>query len=77
MIKATGRTESGRKVLILGLSFANLKRLQAGDEIAFDATPYGYDGEIVIMAKRDEQTLAAMVRRNNPDVVEHKEPGAP
>ena len=77
MIKATGTSNTGKEVLLLGLSFLNLKRLQAGDPIMFDATPYGYDGQIFIFADKDEETMAKSIRRNNPDVVTHEEPNAP
>jgi hypothetical protein len=77
VIKSTGHNRRGERVLILGLSFQNLTRLKAGDPIIFDATPYGYSGQIMIMSMKDEATMAAMIRTDNPGVVEHKEPGAP
>ena len=76
MIKATGSV-NGRPALILGLSFGNLDRLRAGDPTQFDGTPYGYPGTIVIFAGRNEATMAAIIRNNNPGVAEHAEKDAP
>lgn len=59
MIKAKGTNERGQGVLILGLSRANCSRLLAGMPIKFDATPYGFDMEIMICAGPDEHAIAA------------------
>lgn len=77
MIKATGRDENGTGVLLLGLSYKNLKRLQADEPITFDATPYGYAGKIMIFAGPTEESMVRMIERGNPDLKKHVEPGAP
>lgn len=58
MIKATGTNERGQKVLIIGLTRANCSRLLADMPITFDATPYGFDMEVLICAGADEMVLA-------------------
>ena len=77
MIKATGQDEDGKPVLLLGLSYRNLKRLQADEPIAFDASPYGYPGRIIIFAGPTEEAMARQIVRDNPNVVRHVEPDAP
>jgi hypothetical protein len=74
MIKATLRDESGAPVLVLGLSYRNLKRLQADEPIMFDGAPYGYPGNIFIFAGPTEASMARIIERFNPGVVE---PDAP
>lgn len=76
MIKATGTYTDGTPILMLGLSYRNLKRLQ-GEPIVFDATPYGYPGRIMIFAGPTEASMARMIELQNPGVVKHEEPDAP
>ena len=77
MIKAAGTNEKGERLLLLGLSFRNLDLLREGHPIRIDATPYGYAGEIVIAAAKDEATMAASIRAGNPGVAQHEEPAEP
>jgi hypothetical protein len=77
MIKATGSDEDGEPVLLLGLSYKNLKRLQADEPIMFDGSPYGYPGKIMIFAGPTEAAMARMIENNNPGVVKLVEPDAP
>jgi hypothetical protein len=75
MIKAKGTDADGRKTLVLGLSFQNLKRLQAGDPIVFAADEYGYAGTIMLFAGKDEATMAKMLTEGNPGIKTHFEKG--
>lgn len=77
MIKATGSDKDGKPVLLLGLTYQNLKRLQADEPITFDGSPYGYQGKIMIFAGPTEASMARMIQRDNPTVVTHIEPDAP
>lgn len=74
MIKAAGTDSEGKPVLLLGLSYANLKRLQADEPIIFDGVPYGYPGRIMIFAGATEESMARKIERENPKVVKHIEP---
>ena len=75
MIKARGTGPDGRTVLILGLSHGNLDRLRANDPIQFDGAPYGFDGNIVIFAGKDEFAMGAMIQGKNPGIRTHLEEG--
>ena len=77
MIKATGTNDKGERILMLGLSHRNLDLLRDGKPIRFDGTPYGYGGEIILFAGKDEATMAASIRARNPGIEEHEEPDAP
>lgn len=61
MIKARGTNEKGKPLLLLGLSFGNIERLMDDKPIRFDGTPYGFQGEIMIMAGKDEQAIARKI----------------
>lgn len=63
MIKAKGTTADGRDVLVLGLSYANLRRLQADEPIRFNAKPYGLDIDVVIFAGATEMSMAKLITR--------------
>ena len=69
MLKARG-TMSGREALTFGLSYGNLDRLRAGDPIEFDGRDIGIDAIVRIFSMRDEATMADMLRRSNPGIVE-------
>jgi hypothetical protein len=77
VIKATGTYADGSPVLLLGLSYRNLKALQGDEPIVFDGTPYGYPGKIVIFAGPTEASMARKIERDNPGIVKHIEPDAP
>lgn len=77
MIKAVGSDEDGKPVLLLGLSYKNLKRLQADEPISFDGSTYGYPGRIMIFAGPTEESMARMIRNTNPGVTEYTEKDAP
>lgn len=74
MIKANGRNGDGTRVLLLGLSYANLRRLKEDEPIEFDGTPYGYPGRIMIYSGPTEASMARMLVRDNPGIVTHVEP---
>lgn len=71
MLKGIIHTGS-RRVLLLGLSAENIKRLQAGSPIFFEATDVPGEGErvawdgkcdgVAIIAGEDEDAIAADVR---------------
>lgn len=75
MIKARGTGSNGREFVLLGLSHKNLDRLREGRPIQFDGTPYGFPGDVVILADVDEQTLAEKLV--GPDTKVRTEEGAP
>lgn len=77
MIKATGHNSAGTRVLLLGLTYANLRRLKEDEPIEFDGTPYGYPGNIMIYAGPTEAAMGRKLIRDNPGVVTHVEPDAP
>lgn len=58
MIKATGTHRDGRPVLVIGLSAENVRRLQAGNPILFDARELGLDHWVTIIAGETEAALA-------------------
>jgi hypothetical protein len=58
MIKAKAITGEGRRVAIFGLSHENLARLVADEPIRFDATEFGFPGDVVILAGKTEDDIA-------------------
>lgn len=59
MIKFTAKTADGRKLLGLGLSHENLKRLKANKPIRFKGEPLGLDGiDVLIFAGATEISMA-------------------
>lgn len=68
MIKAAG-THDGRPLIILGLSHENLARLVADEPILFDATTLGFDGNVLIVAGKTEDDIAASLP--TPKVIHH------
>lgn len=62
MIKACGEV-GGRTMMLLGLSGENMTRLMAGEPILFDATPFGFDGNVVIVGGRTEQDITDELRK--------------
>ena len=59
MLKAVGTLPTGRKIFLIGLSWANLDRLRADQPIKFDgAQVYGLDGDVIILAGESEQAMA-------------------
>lgn len=78
MIKASGTNERGQPFLVLGLTRANCSRLLAGMPIKFDATPYGFAGEILICAGATEQDLAValMGSMDDPRIKSDPDPDA-
>ncbi len=60
MLRAVTRNEeSDRPTLVMGLSAENVRRLQAGKPISFDARELGIDCNIVIFAGETEDAMAA------------------
>lgn len=49
MMRASGRTEDGRPLLVIGLERGNIERLQAGNPIKFDMAQHGIEGECLIV----------------------------
>jgi hypothetical protein len=74
MIKARGEGKDGRPVLILGLSHGNIGALVSGRPIKFDAKPYGFDGEILIFAGKDEKEMGDVIRSIDPEVPTFNDP---
>lgn len=75
MIKARGTNEKGKPLLLLGLSFGNIERLMDDQPIRFDGTPYGFQGEIMIVAGKDERAIAQRIAGPETKVI--PEDGAP
>lgn len=69
MIKAVAHNEAGSKILILGLSTANLEKLQEGKPIAFPTTELekavGFE-MIVILWGDTEQEIVEAIRKDWP-----------
>lgn len=57
MIKMSGVGKNGRKIIILGITDENIRRLRDGKPIHIHADSLGIFGEIVILAGKDEATL--------------------
>lgn len=49
MMRASGKTEDGRPLLVIGLEAGNIVRLKAGQPIRFDMAPHGITGDCVIV----------------------------
>lgn len=65
MIKFTMTGKNGRKLIGLGLSAENIKRLRAADPIFFDAGEVGLDGyDVLIMAGDTEDTISADLQKH-------------
>lgn len=62
MSKACGEV-GGRPMMLFGLSGENVTRLMAGEPILFDATPFGFDGNVVIVGGRTEQDITDELRK--------------
>jgi hypothetical protein len=62
MIRAGGKSGDGRPILFLGLSRANCDRLLDDQPIAFDASAFGFDGRIVLVAGESEETITRQLR---------------
>jgi hypothetical protein len=58
MLKLRGDDEDGRPVLIFGLSYENLRRLKAGQPIAFRLNELGLAGSVIIAAGPTEEHIA-------------------
>ncbi len=65
MILASGTVESGRAVLIVGLSRGNIEHLLNGRPIHKVEVP-GYDGELIVMFGESEAELEAEVMLLSP-----------
>jgi hypothetical protein len=78
MIKATGRGQNGKSLLVIGLSFANLDRLRAGpldDYIPIDGAELGLSHDILIISGRTEADMADLVSQAlTPDAKVHVDP---
>lgn len=64
MIKAMATGPDGKKLLVLGLSFANLEKFRAGPGdtyIKISGTEVGLPVDIMIISGRTEADLASMV----------------
>lgn len=70
MLRAAGRSSSGKPLIILGLEEGNVTRLRAGQPIHFYAGELGFDGEIVIMLGKDAESIARQLEpARSPDAV--------
>ncbi len=59
MIKFTAATADGRKLLGLGLSHENMKRLKANKHNRFKVEPLGQDGnDVLIFAGKTEASMS-------------------
>ena len=64
MIKATGTGPNGRKLLLIGLSFANLERFKQqplDTFIRIDGAEMGLDFDVTIISGRTEADMADLV----------------
>lgn len=78
MIKVSGLTTAGRKMILLGLEEMNIERMRAGDPIHIHADALGFPGEIIIIVGKDaaalQETLAPLVGPNTVVNDESKRP---
>lgn len=78
MIKATGLGPTGERLLVIGLSFANLDRLRAGpldDYIPIKGSEMGLPFDVMIISGRTEADMADLVGRAlTPDAKVHVDP---
>lgn len=64
MIRACGQnSDDGRQFLIIGLSRRNCELLLKGAPIPFDASAWGVDAHIFIMAGETEETITEDLRK--------------
>lgn len=65
MIKFTLTAASGKRVLGIGLSDENIKRLKEKDPILFDAAAVGIDNlDVLIMHGETEDSIREELRKN-------------
>lgn len=67
MVKATARLDDGRTLLVLGLSFENVRRLMANQPIDFDMATLSVPadapvGKVCIFCMQDEAELARTMK---------------
>lgn len=62
MIKFTGTYKDGRRLLGIGLSRENIRRLQEDQPILFEASLLGFDGYVLIIAGENEWEMAAAIQ---------------
>lgn len=62
MIKASGATGGGRKLMVLGLSRANTERLLDNQPIRFDGKEFGFDGDVLILGGETEADIVQDLR---------------
>lgn len=58
MLKAKGKLEDGRPLLVIGLCHENLRRLKQGKPIKFDLAEVGMFGECLIFSGRTTEEMA-------------------
>jgi hypothetical protein len=68
MMRVRIKSNSGTDIMVLGLFFADLQCLRAGEAIEFDGTPYGYEGAIILFAAKDEETLRSLLAQNAEEI---------
>lgn len=78
MIKATGTGPNGRKLLLIGLSFANLERFRQqplDTYITIDGREMGLDFDVTLISGETEAAMADLVANAlTPDAKVHVDP---
>lgn len=64
MIKAVATTGNGEKLVLLGLSDANIVELKKGNPILIEMWELGFEGKLAIMAGGTEDELAQLFKDN-------------
>lgn len=63
MIKMSGvNKNTKRPMILLGLSFENIKRMNMGHPIHIHADQLGFAGDIVVITGETEDAMAAMLK---------------